>query len=104
MKPDEHDVEYKRLQDQTRQNLVRLMDSEMSLAITMSELAETEAGMGDKPHAKVLLQKVEEAMDTVHRHMADNQLSEDESSEIQLRVQKIQHRLDAARRTVLGNG
>ena len=100
MTPEEHRREHKRLQDLTHRNLMNLMDSELSLALTMSELAQTEAGLGDDAHAKILLTKVREALDTVRRHMTDNRVSDDEKAEIEERLQELTERLDTAKQDV----
>ncbi len=80
---------------------MRLIDTELSLALTMSDLAETEAKLGDEPHARILLTKVTEAIDSVHQHMADSSLSNDENRKIEDRLQEAAKRLDAVKEEVL---
>lgn len=97
---EERKLDYQRLQELTHSNLMRLIDSELSLALTMSELAETEAELGDEAHAKGLLEKVQRALDAVRQHVGDHQLSENENREIEARVQELTKVLHAAKQEV----
>jgi hypothetical protein len=102
MTAEEHRREHSRLRELTHRNLMRLIDSELSLALTMSELAETEAEMGEESHAKELLGKVKEAIETVCLHTSGSHISEEEQREIEDRVQELTKRLNAARQEVFG--
>lgn len=97
----EHKQEHRRLQKLTHRNLIRLIDSELSLARTMSQLAETESELGHRTHAKTLLAKAKEAVDTVRRHMGNDELSDEETRSIQQRLQELMKRQDAAKSRVL---
>ena len=100
MTPEEHRREHRRLQELTRRNLMGLIDSELSLAVTMSDLAETETALGDEPHARVLLAKVKEAMDSVQQHVTDDRVSDDEHREIEGRLRELRSRLEALHQQV----
>jgi len=99
MTPEEYRLEHRRLQELTHRNLMALIDSELSLALTMSELAETEAEVGDEPHAKALLGKVKQ--DAVRQHIADNVISDGDKREIESRLQELGERLEAAKEQVM---
>jgi hypothetical protein len=97
MTPEEHKREHKRLQKLTHRNQMRLIDSELSLSQTMWDLAKTEMKIGDEAHAKVLLHKVEEAIQTVRERLADGYVSDDERSEIEGRLEELTNQLGAAK-------
>jgi hypothetical protein len=82
MRQDDRQLEQKRLQEQTHRNLLHLIDSELNLALTMTELAETESEVGDDAHGRVLLEKVEQAMDSVRQHVVNHGVSIDEKSRL----------------------
>jgi hypothetical protein len=100
MQPEEQSLEHKRLRQLTHRNLMQLIDSELKRAITMAELAETEAELGDEIHARGLLDKVEQAIDTVRHHMSDDGISEDEERDINNRLRKLGERLELAKHHV----
>ena len=100
MTPDEHKLQYQRLQKLTHGNMMKLIDSELKLALTMSALAQTEAGRGDRPHAIRLLEKVEQAVGTVRHLMAYRQVSDDERRGIEDRMREVTKALQAARQSV----
>lgn len=102
MTAEEYRHEHKRLKELTHRNLMSLIESELNLAGTMSDLAQTEVSLGDEPHARALLTKVREALDSVRQHMNDNRLSDDEKSEVEDRLQELSGKLDAAKREVIG--
>lgn len=102
MTPEEHKLEHRRLQELTHRNLMELIDSELSLADTMSDLAETEAELGDDSHARTLLGKVSEAMDCVRRHMGDHQVTGEEKRDIEARLRDLTRRLDATKPALYG--
>ena len=74
--------EHHRLRDLTRRNLMQLVESEFTLAHTMTDLAETEALIGNGEHARVLLGKVRQAIAAAQECLANVNLSEEEKSEI----------------------
>jgi hypothetical protein len=100
MTPEEQYLEHRRLQELTHHNLIRLLDSELSLGLTMTRLAQTEAELGDKSHAKGLLEKVEQAMEVVRRHLAANHVSDDEKREMESLVQELTKLWNAAKQHV----
>lgn len=100
MRPEEHKLEQKRLRQLTHRNLMQLIDAELKVAITMAELAETEAELGDESHARGLLDKVEQAIDTVRHHVSDDGISDDEERDINHRLSKLGERLKLAKHHV----
>lgn len=97
----ERKSEYERLKQFTHRNLLQLLDSELNLALTMTELAETESSLGEEPHARVLLERVQQALDTVRRHLTGHDLSEHEIREIEGRLKDASDRLQTARQQIL---
>jgi hypothetical protein len=100
MTADVHRSEYLRLQELTHRNLLRLIDSELSLALTMSELAETESQLGDEAHAQVLLGKVAQAVESVRHHVSDDRISEGEEREVEDRLRGLNERLEIVRQRI----
>ncbi len=100
--PDKQALKYERLQKRTHQNLLQFIDAELKLAVTMSRLAQTEAERGNRRHAKMLLEKVQEAVDAVRKRMTDQILSDDERRKINHRVQDVSGYQRSANQTVLG--
>jgi len=96
MRSDERKSEQQRLQELTRRNVQGLISSELKLSLTMTELAETEAALGDHPHAQALLEKVEQAMDSVRHHVGDQRLSEAGRNEIRQKMHELEKRFRAA--------
>jgi hypothetical protein len=82
-------MEYQRLQKLTHRNMLKLIDSELKLAATMTDMAETEAQLGDSEHAKILLGRVERAIQSVRRYMDDHLLSDEEKREIKDRLKGL---------------
>ena len=101
MRPDERRSEHRRLQELTRQSVLRLINSELNLAVTMISLAETEAELGDDAHGRGLLQKVEQALESVRHHMQNDRISDDERQEILQRLRRTEKDLAAVKRSVL---
>ena len=89
MTQDAHKMEYQRLQKLTHRNMLKLIDTELKLAATMSILAETEAELGDVEHAKSLLGRVERAIGAVQEYMDDHLLSDEEKREIKERLRGL---------------
>jgi len=100
MRPDEQNREHRRLKEVTHQNLLRLIDSEMKVAVTLSRLAQTRAQFGDGPHARALLEKVELAMSCVRHYMANREVSDDERRATEDRMREVTKIVDDARQCV----
>lgn len=101
MTPEQREAEHRRLQEFTRQNLMRLLDSELKLALTMSRLAQTEAAFGGAAHGRLLLEKVEEAIQTVHQHLGDDRIPDGERKTIKNRLEEATKLRDVAKQQVL---
>ena len=101
--PDTQARKYELLQKRTHQNLLQFIDAELKLAVTMSKLAQTEAERSNRRHARMLLEKVQEAMDAVRKRMADRILSDDERRRINDRVHDVSRYQLSAKQDVLGS-
>jgi hypothetical protein len=89
--------EHKRLRELTRRNLLQLIESEFTLAHTMTDLAETELELRDQEHARVLLRKVRDALEAVRQRLASADVSDTQRNEIIRQFGELEPRLEAIR-------
>ena len=87
--------EHKRLKELTRRNLIQLIESEFTLAHTMTDLAETELELRDPEHARALLKKVRIAIESVRKRLISAEVPEAQRNEIMRQFGELDPRLRA---------
>lgn len=90
--------EHQRLKAQTLRSLLQLMESEFTLADTMTDLAETELEMGNLQHGRGLLDKVIHAIMAARKRLAEADLSEAEKAKVAQPFAELEPRLDGIRK------
>lgn len=82
--------EHRRLKELTQRNLLQLIESEFTLAFTMTDLAETEAEAGSWAHAQLLVRKVRQAIEAVRQN---SQLVEQQKGDLLQQLSDLEPRL-----------
>ena len=90
----------RKLLEETEKNREQLIRSELSIATTFSELADTEYRLGNRKRAHKIIADAKKAIEQVNKRVAESSLNGNRREEVRGQIQDLTGKLDDLERKV----